>query len=83
MKEDKQEFLNKLCELLRMTRAAGTENQNPINEIRYIESEYREIARPIFEEGNGENGWYDINITGDSCIGILIDVVEHFVKEVW
>ena len=79
--ENKQEFLNKLCELLRMTNAAGT--GNPLKEIRYVKSEYGEVARPIFESGSGADGYYDINIAGDSCIAILSDVVKQFCKKVW
>ena len=79
--ENKQEFLIKLCELLRMTNAAST--GNPLKEIRYVKSEYGEVARPIFENGSGADGYYDINITGDSCIAILMDVVKQFVKRVW
>ena len=81
MQENKQEFLNKLCELLRMTRSLGM--GNALKEIRYVKSEYGEVARPIFEDGTGADGCYDVNISGDSCIAILSDVVRQFVRRVW
>ena len=80
--EDRQEFLNKLTELLRLTRNAGGDG-NPLREIRLIEKPTGDYARPIFEDGNGENGYYDINITCDSNMGILKDVMNHFITKVW
>lgn len=83
-KEDKQNTLNAICEALRTTAAAGSPQNNPLVELRYIQKENGdEVARPIFADGGGENGWYDVNISGDSCIAIFIDVCRQFVTKVW
>lgn len=84
MKENKAEFCNALCELLRMTNCAGSPQNNPLVELRYIEGEHgRETVRPIFADGNGSTGYYDVNVSGDSNMGILLDVMKHFVRRVW
>ena len=84
MMENKAEFCKSLCETLRLTRAAGTPGCNPLVELRYMKLENgMEIVRPVFEDGTGENGYYDVNVSCDSNIGILLDVVEHFVRKVW
>ena len=78
-KEDKEAFLEELCKLLQMTTNLGHPNGNPLRELRYIKDGGEEYARPIFEDGGGENGYYDINITGDACMGILNDVYKRFI----
>lgn len=80
--EDRQEFLNKLTELLRLTRNAGGSN-NPLKEIRLVNKPIGDYARPIFEDGTGEDGYYDVCIDCDSNMGILIDVMRNFVTKVW
>lgn len=82
-KEDKQEILNAICDMLRLTSAAGHPLGNRLDRIEYIDNGDKEIARPIFEDGNGKNGYYDVNITYDSGIAIVKDVMEHFVNYVW
>ena len=80
--EDKQEILTAICEALRKTSNAGT--GNALKEIRYIRKENgEEIARPIFEDGAGESGYYDIYVTGDSGTAMFIDVAKQFVKKMW
>ena len=44
---------------------------------------FEETVRPIFEDGCGENGYYDINISWDSGIAIVMDIVNQFVKKMW
>ena len=83
MTENRKEFCNKLCELLQMTKCAGAPESNPLKELRFIETEYGEIVRPVFEDGIGENGYYDVNVSGDSNMGILYDVFNHFIKGMW
>lgn len=80
-RENKQEICNALCETLRLTTNAGT--GNALVELRFIDEGYRQTVRPIFEDGNGENGWYDVNVSGDSGTAMIIDIVNHFVREVW
>lgn len=81
-REDKQAILDAICEALRLTSAAGT--GNPLVEIRYIQKPNgTELARPIFENGTGEDGYYDVNITCDSGIAIFKDIVKQFINVVW
>lgn len=80
--ENKQQICNAICQALRKTDAAG--NNNALAELRYIrKNNGDEIVRPVFENGTGEDGYYDINISGDSGIAIFMDVVNQFVRKVW
>lgn len=97
--ENKQEILTAICEALRLTDNAGDPRGNALREIRYIPEGVdddatlsskvhngkttSEIARPIFENGNGENGYYDVCITGSSGTSIFKDIVRQFVDKVW
>ena len=81
MRENKTEFCNQLCELLRMTGNLGNPANNALKELRYIRLDNGdEIVRPVFEDGGGENGYYDVNVSGDNCMGILCDVYNKFIK---
>lgn len=78
--ENKQEFCNKLCEALRETDAAGSPINNPLVELRYMKlPNGDEIVRPIFANGTG----CDINVTGDSCIAMFMDIDRQFVRKMW
>lgn len=83
--ENKQEFLNKICEALQMTRAAAPgRNNNGLVAIKYICKNGDEFARPCFENNpDRDDGYYDVNISGDSCIGIWIDLTNKFIKRMW
>ena len=64
--EDKKAVCDAMCEALRKTSAAGNPINNALVELRYIEfDDGREIVRPIFENGCGENGYYDIESVGN------------------
>lgn len=98
-RETKQDVLNAICEALRHTDNAGDPMSNPLKEIRYLGygvpdnatlsscvhdgRTMCEIARPIFEDGTGENGYYDVNITGDSGTTIFREIANHFISKVW
>ena len=91
-KENKQEFLNALCALIQMTRASGGIDNNPLEEIQYQCEDGEEYAIPIFRDGAGDpknyygmcpHGYYGVNIWGRSNIGILIDIVNKFVRSMW
>lgn len=77
--EDKQAICDKLCEALRLTSNAGT--GNALKELRYIPE--IEMVRPIFEDGTGENGWYDVNVNMDSGTAMIVDIANHFIRTVW
>ena len=84
MRENKQAFCAKLCEALRMTSAAGSPLNNPLTELRYMQlPNGDEIVRPVFADGAGENGYYDVNVSGDSCIAIFMDIDRQFVRRMW
>ena len=80
--ENKQQICNAICQALRKTDAAG--NNNALTELRYIQKPNGdEIVRPIFENGAGANGYYDVNVTGDSGIGIWLDITQQFIRKMW
>ena len=81
MREDKKAICDAFCEVLRMTTQLGYPDGNPLKELRYIKlDDYTEIVRPVFEDGTGENGWYDVNVSGDSGIAVIEDIVKRFVR---
>lgn len=83
MREDKQMVCDAMCEALKKTSALGDLCGNPLRELKYIpegNGMYSEIVRPIFADGTGENGFYDINVSMDSGLGVVIDIVDQFVK---
>lgn len=82
MTEDKQAVCTAMCKALQETVAAGSGNR--LVELRYIPRlNGMEIVRPIFEDGCGEDGYYDINVSCDSGIAIIEDIVRQFVRRVW
>lgn len=84
--ENKQEVCDAICNALRTTRSAGDLSGNPLVELRYLpegNGVYSEVVRPIFADGCGSDGYYDINVACDSGIAIFIDVVRQFVVKVW
>jgi hypothetical protein len=85
--EDKKAICDAMCEVLKLTSNAGSPTNNPIVELRYMTKEeggtFEETVRPIFKDGCGENGYYDINVTWDSGTGIIKDIVRQFVDRMW
>ena len=80
--ENKQRICNKMCEAIRATAAGGT--GNPLVSLSYMRLENgEEIVRPIFADGAGSNGCYDINVTCDSGIAIIMDITKQFVRKMW
>lgn len=97
--ESKQDVLNAICEALQHTDNAGDPRGNPLKEIRYITDGVEddatmspmvhngkttsEIARPIFANGSGESGYYDVCISGDSGTAIFKDIMTQFIDKMW
>ena len=85
--EDKKAICDAMCEALRKTSAAGNPINNALVELRYMTKEeggrYEETVRPIFENGCGENGYYDINVSCDSGIAVIMDIMNQFVRKMW
>ena len=81
-----QNTLNLLCETIRSTRAGGT--CNPLKEIRLLKDRTGTYAVPVFENGEGApneahpHGYYAVDITCDSAVSAVYDVVRGFVKPV-
>jgi hypothetical protein len=77
-------MLHKFLETLRLCSCAGNIIANDLVDLQYLTDERGdEWVRPIFRNGNGKHGNYDVKVTGDSNIAILYDVMEHFVKPMW
>lgn len=80
-----------ICEALQHTRQfrIGV-NGNGLKELRYIKKgethesnvKYPETVRPIFEDGTGENGYYDINVSCDSGAAMFIDITRQFIERI-
>lgn len=85
MREDKQAICDALCMVLRMTSNAGTDNR--LRELRYLPNreggKYEETVRPVFEDGTGEDGWYDVNVSSDSGTAMICDIANQFIRKVW
>lgn len=82
MTENKQEIMDKLCEAIRLTSAGGNMyGNNALEKLEFIPD--REIVRPIFEDGTGSDGYYDVNVACDSGIAMIMDVVKQFVMKMW
>lgn len=79
--EDKQEFLDNLCETLQYTSGLGSILDNHLVKLQYVKDDTREFVRPIFADGYGSNGEEDVNVHLDNNIGMLIDITNHFVRK--
>lgn len=91
MMEDKQIICDKICEALQQTHQFRVGiGGNGLKEFRYIVKgatlepnvRYPETVRPIFEDGTGENGYYDINVSCDSGAAMFIDITRQFIERV-
>ena len=76
--ENKQAICDALCVALVLTENGGT--GNAIKELRYIPE--KEVVRPIFEDGTGESGWYDINVACDSGTAMIVDIAK-WIRRMW
>ena len=82
--ENKQEFLNKICEALQMTRQfKPNAGHNGLVAIKYIhKANGGEFASPRFEDNpERSDGYYDVDISGDSCLGIWEDLTRRFISK--
>ena len=79
--EDKQEICNSLVLALAHTYNAGCFFNNPLVDLKYIEE--KEVVRPIFLDGTGQDGSMDINVHMDSGTSLIVDVAEQFIRKMW
>ena len=91
MNENKSLICAMICEALQQTRQFRINvGHNGLKELRYIRRgetdepnvRYPETVRPIFEDGTGENGYYDINVSCDSGAAMFIDITRQFIERV-
>ncbi len=84
--EDKQKCLDYLCKAIMETRANGSEKNNHIQELKLLTREnypkldgrYDAVVRPIWSEHiDRDDGYYDINVSGDSAWAMMLDVIEN------
>ena len=83
-KEDRQKCLDYLCKAIMETCANGSEQHNHVQELRLLERKdnpnlrYDTVVRPIWSDNPERNdGYYDINVSGDSAWGMIKDVVNY------
>ena len=83
--ENMQACLDNLCKAIMETRANGSEKNNHIVELKLLTKEnypkldprYDAVVRPIWSEHlDRDDGYYDINVSGDSAWGMMLDVME-------
>lgn len=79
--ENKQEICDCMLLALLHTYNAGCLHDNPLAELTYIPE--KEIVRPIFLNGAGRNGEFDINVRMDSGTSMIIDIANQFIKKMW
>lgn len=85
MGENKQAILDKFVECLQLTSNAGFTEGNPLVRLEYIDDKERDrqTVRPIFADGTGSDGWYDVNVTWDSGTAMLCDICNQFIRKMW
>ena len=88
--EDKQKICNHMLRALRATRAAGVDEWNSVVALHYVkEDDGEEWVIPEFRDGNGApnqfwpHGYYGFRVTGDSGIGMILDIERQFIRKVW
>ena len=78
MEVKKQAVCDAMLEVLKLTSLG--EGSNPITDLKYFKDHAGEFVRPIFADGTGENGYYDICVTMDSETAMVTDIVAQFVR---
>lgn len=79
--ENRQDIARAMRDALLLTSNAGSDRANALLDLKYDPE--RETIRPIFEDGTGSNGCYDINVCADSGTAVIIDIVKQFVRPMW
>ena len=81
MRENKQAILDSFCKTLQLTSNAGDPSGNRLEHLLYIPE--REVVRPIFADGTGKDGYYDVCVACDSGTAMIYDVCRNFVNHMW
>lgn len=77
--ENIQNTMNLLCKTLQTTRMFDPTVGNGLKELKVTAD--GKFVRPVFMDGAGEDGYYDVNIEGDSTLGAVQDVMKRFVNK--
>lgn len=78
--EDKAEVAKAFGFLLQMTSAGGKSNH--IKEMVYEKTDKgEEYVYPILADGTDD--WYNIYVTGDSGVAMIMDITNQFVRKAW
>ena len=77
--ENKQKICDLLCTTLRETRLCS--GDNPLVDLKYMQLDGGvEIVRPLFKDGTGSNGYYDVNVSCDSGAALVMDIATQFIS---
>lgn len=79
--ENKQDICRAMRDVLLLTSNAGMSEGNALRDLKYVPE--LAVVRPIFENGAGSDGWYDVNVDGDSGTAMIMDICRNFVGRVW
>lgn len=79
--DDRQMICNAMRDAIRLTGNGGADEGNPLVDLVYMPGE--EKVRPVFANGAGRNGYYDINVAGDSGTAMISDITNQFIRKMW
>ena len=79
--DNRQDICNAVRDALLLTSNAGMSSANALRELKYIPES--ETVRPIFEDGTGSDGHYDVCVWGDSGTSLIVDISRQFVRAMW
>lgn len=79
--DNRQDICNALTDVLRLTSNAGDSRGNALKTLKYIPE--LEVVRPIFEDGTGSSGCYDVCVAADSGTAVIYDIARNFIKTMW
>jgi len=93
--ENKQEVCDAILNLIRLTSNLGDDRYNSVIKMEFIPKGTKcegdmskfihngvateDFVRPIFKDGNGNSGYYDVVVSGDNAMGLIYDVMTKFV----
>lgn len=79
--DDRQMICSAMRDAIRLTGNGGADEGNPLVDLVYMPGE--EKVRPVFANGAGRNGYYDINVAGDSGTAMISDITNQFIRKMW
>ena len=79
--DDRQMICSAMRDAIRLTEHGGAAEGNPLVDLVYMPDE--EKVRPVFANGAGRNGYYDIHVAGDSGTAMITDITNQFIRKMW